>query len=170
MDKPMRLVYAGSFDPITLGHLTIVRRAHMLCDQVVILIANNPDKKGLFSVRERMEMALETLDFANLDHVYVMKTSLYVVEWCRAGDVLVRGIRDGADLVAEQAIAAFNRCPKVEKEKGRIMYPNPVETIWLPAENSISSTRVKEMAKADDPELQYAVAPSVAKRLKEKLS
>ncbi len=166
----MRLVYAGSFDPLTLDHLTIIRRAHMLCDQVVVLIADNVAKKPLFSARERMEMALETLDYANVDHVYVMKTTLYVAEWCRPGDVLVRGIRDAADLASELAIADFNRNPKVEKEKGRIYYPNPIETIWLPAENGISSTAVKAMVKSSDPQLQYAVAPSVAKRLKEKLS
>lgn len=165
-----RLVYAGSFDPFTLGHLTIVRRAHGLCDQVVVLIADNPAKKPLFSWRERMELAWETLDYANVDHVYVAKTSQYVVEWCRAGDVLVRGIRDEADVKGELAIAEFNRNPHIDKEKGRVYYPNPLETIWLPAENSISSTRVKEMARANDPNLQYAVAPSVAKRLKEKLS
>lgn len=173
----MRLVYAGSFDPFTYGHLDIVRRAHMLCDQVVVLIADNPAKKPMFTWRERMEMAMETLDFANLDHVYVAKTTLYVTEWCRPGDVLVRGIRDASDLQAELAIAAFNRSPKVEKEKGRVLYPDPRETVWLPASElpgvpanvSVSSTMVKEWAKTGDPSLQYAVSPSTAKRLKEKL-
>jgi pantetheine-phosphate adenylyltransferase len=142
----------------------------MLSDQVVVLIAHNPDKKGLFSPRERLELVQETLDWANVDHVYVVATRLYVAEWCRPGDILVRGIRDASDLAGEMAIAAFNRNPKVEKEKGRVLCPSPVETIWLPATSDVSSSKAKELAKAGDPNLSYAVAPGVAKRLKEKLS
>ena len=116
-----------------------------------------------------MELALETLDWANIDHVYVMKTSLYVTEWCRAGDILVRGIRDASDLAAEQAIAAFNRNPKIEKDKGRVYYPNPVETIWLPSTDLTSSTKAKALVQQNHPDAAYALAPSVLKRLREKL-
>lgn len=164
-----RLVYAGSFDPITLGHIDVVRQAHKLCNQVVVLIANNPDKKPMFTWQERMTMAMETLEYCNLDHVYVMKTSQYVAEWCRPGDVLVRGIRDAADLKLEMEVAAFNRNPKVPKESGRVFYADPLDTIWLPSQRAISSTQVKAMAKLRDPDLAYAVAPSVAARLKEKV-
>ncbi len=167
-----RLVYAGSFDPITLGHAYVIRRAQALAPEVVVLIANNPAKKPMFSVAERMEMANETFEYSLTrgSHVYVVATNLYVTEWCERGDVLVRGIRDGADLVAEQAIAAFNWNPRVEKEKGRVYYPNPLYTIWLPSDSDISSSKVKEMARTNDPQLRYSVAPSVAKRLKEKVS
>jgi pantetheine-phosphate adenylyltransferase len=166
----VRAVYAGTFDPITYGHLSIVRRAQALFGSVVVLVAENPSKKPLFSVSERLELIQESLAYANISHAYPMYTKLYVAEWCSYGDVLVRGIRDAADLEGELAIAAFNRAPKIVKDNGRVAEPSGLETVWLPATSAeISSSMVKAGILAGDPAVQYAVTPVVYARVRARL-
>lgn len=168
--KTMRAVYAGTFDPVTVGHLSVIRRAAIVFGSVAVLIAENPAKRPLFSLAERLELLHEALTYCNIRNAYPMYTRLYVAEWCQYGDVLVRGIRDVTDLASEDQIAAFNRNPHVEKEKGRTMYPAGLETVWLPAEDShISSSSAKLLAYNDDPTLAEAVVPPVAKALKLKV-
>jgi pantetheine-phosphate adenylyltransferase len=166
----MRAVYAGTFDPVTNGHLGVVRRALMLFGEVVILIAENKAKTPMFSLPERLQLLHEALAHANIDHAYPMYTHQYVAQWCRQGDVLVRGIRNASDLEYEAQVAAFNRNPKVPDHGGRVCYPMSLETVWLPATDAaISSSTARSMALANDPDLPYCVPAPVARALMKKV-
>ena len=109
-------VYAGSFDPITLGHLDVLRRARRLFDGVVLGIGRNPDKPSLFSMEERQEMAQMLVDEIlesepNGCDVRVERYSGLTVDFARkAGAVaILRGIRNITDLAAETQLAITNR-------------------------------------------------------------
>jgi pantetheine-phosphate adenylyltransferase len=109
-------VYAGSFDPITLGHLDVLRRARRLFDGIVLGIGRNPDKPSLFSMEERQEMAQMLVDEIlesepNGCDVRVERYSGLTVDFARkAGAVaILRGIRNITDLAAETQLAITNR-------------------------------------------------------------
>jgi pantetheine-phosphate adenylyltransferase len=126
-------VYAGSFDPPTFGHLSIIRRAADIFEKVVVLVAVNPAKDQTFSPDERVLMLTDWALDCGLTNVTVDYTAGYVYEHCAKDCVLVRGLRDLADLTDEQAIAFFNR------EHG-------VDTVWLPADpllSQVSSSSLK---------------------------
>lgn len=132
-------VFAGSFDPFTLGHLDIVKRASALFDELYVLLAVNASKKYLFPESERIEIAKRTV--GGLSNVKVeMFEGLTVNFMKRVGaKYLVRGIRGSADLEYEQTVAWNNRN----------LYPE-CETVFLsslPEHLCISSTVVRELLK-----------------------
>lgn len=168
----MRAIYAGTFDPITNGHMSVVKRATAIFDTVVILIAVNLAKRTLFTPAERVELIHDALAYYNINNAYPMHTDRYVVEWAephRHDDVLIRGIRDGEDVKTELEIAAFNRNPQIDRG-GRVYIGRALETLWVPAEDSgISSSACKAMAAAGDPKLQESLCPAVLRKLRDKL-
>lgn len=99
----------GSFDPFTLGHYDIVRRAAKLFDKVYVAILVNPLKKCLFSVNERLEIAKKSVE--TLERVEVISYAGMTVELAKQLDTtyLVRGIRNGDDYLYEFEMAEFNR-------------------------------------------------------------
>lgn len=109
-------VYAGSFDPITLGHLDVLRRARRLFDGIVLGIGRNPDKASLFSPDERQEMAQILVD-EMLDSepdgcpVRVERYNGLTVDFARSvhAAAILRGIRNITDLAAETQLAITNR-------------------------------------------------------------
>ena len=103
-----KAVYPGSFDPITNGHIDILKRALEIFDEVTILIAENPDKKSRFSVKERIEMIKEATK--NLKGVKVDSTAGLTVSYAKkiGATHLIRGLRAVTDFEYEFSLAAAN--------------------------------------------------------------
>jgi len=110
-------IYAGTFDPVTLGHLDVIVRGSRLFDRVVVAVARNLAKRPLFSPEERVEMIRAALP-AECDHVTVQLFDGLVVEHARSEGigVLLRGLRNVDDFVGELQMALNNRdlAPEVE--------------------------------------------------------
>ena len=136
----MKVILPGSYDPITLGHLEVIRRASEKYAEVFVTVFINPDKKYLFSVGERVEMiALATEDLKN---VRVGSSDGFVVDYMRENGIekIVKGYRNDTDLEYEMRQAKFNF------EKGGY------ETELLRCEESfasISSTRARRLIEED---------------------
>lgn len=132
-------VFPGTFDPITLGHLDLIRRGSGLYEQLIVGVGENPEKSSLLKVPQRMEIVRQVV--GGLGNVRVESYSGLTVDFarrCGAG-VLLRGIRDAADLHIETAIAHTNR------------QVSGVETLFvLPAPQYafISSRLVRQIAQA----------------------
>ena len=131
-------VYPGTFDPITLGHEDLVRRASRLFDRVILAVAESRAKKTFFTLDERVEMAREVLgDLKNVEVVGFSGLLMNFVQQ-RGARVVVRGLRAVSDFEYEFQLAGMNRG----------MYPD-VETVFLtPGEQFmfISATIVREIS------------------------
>jgi pantetheine-phosphate adenylyltransferase len=130
-------LYAGSFDPITLGHLDVVRRTARLFDRVIVAVGNNPAKRYFFELQERQRLVSEVC--RGLDGVEVHTFEGLLVDACRdhGAEVIVRGLRSGADFDVEFRYGLANRSL------------TGVETVFLcadPAHLFVSSSIVKEVA------------------------
>lgn len=153
-------VCPGSFDPITLGHLDIVRRGVDLFDEVVLGVATNTSKNALLTVEERTALARAAV--ADLDRVRVEVVPGLLVDFCReiGASALLKGLRGGGDYDAELPMALMNR------------HLTGIETVFLPADRSvahIASSLVKDVARyggtVDD-----LVPPGVADALRARLA
>ena len=134
-----RAIYPGSFDPITLGHLDIIKRSAKIFDEVIVGILNNPQKSPLFSVEERVKILEEAT--ADLPNVRIDSFCGMLVDYAKANDinVSIRGLRSISDFEYESQIAQYN---------DRLSEGN-LETIFLvtsPEYSYISSSGVKEVA------------------------
>ena len=135
--KKRKAIFAGSFDPITNGHLDIICRASKLFDELQIGVLYNPNKKGLFNFDERVELIKSCTK--HLKNIKIVSFNGLLVDYCKDNgiDTLVRGIRTGADIEYELQMAHMN------KEL------NPdIETIILPTTpkySFVSSSLVKEV-------------------------
>jgi pantetheine-phosphate adenylyltransferase len=157
--KERTALYAGSFDPPTLGHLDLIERASKLFDRIIVAVANNDQKTALFSVTERMDM-LSTMTTA-LDNVTIDQFEGLTVEFAREKNAmaLIRGLRVVSDFEFELSLAINNQ--KL----------NPaVDTVCLmPSEPYLflSSRQVKEIVRFGG-RVGHYVTPEVEKRLREK--
>jgi pantetheine-phosphate adenylyltransferase len=156
----IRAVYAGTFDPMTLGHEDLVRRACGLFDEVVVAVADSRPKRPLFTLEERVEMAQASL--ARFERVVVVGFSGLLADFVRSRQarVLIRGLRAVSDFDFEFQMAGMNR--RLQPE---------VETLFLtPAEQYlfISSTMIREIAGLGG-EVSEFVNPLVHQRLLDKL-
>jgi pantetheine-phosphate adenylyltransferase len=152
-------VYPGTFDPITLGHEDVVRRACQLFDRVIIAVAAGYHKKPLFNLEERMEMAREAVK--SYPQVTVESYSGLVRDFvvARGGKAMIRGLRAVTDFDYEFQLAGMNRN----------LMPD-VETVFLTPGDKyqfISSTFVREIALLGG-EVDKFVSPHVLARLMEK--
>jgi pantetheine-phosphate adenylyltransferase len=150
-------VYSGTFDPLTLGHEDVVRRAAQLFDEVVLAVAIAHHKKTRFSLNERLEMAAE-VTAPMPGRVRVLPFEGLIMDFChQVGAVaVVRGIRNITDFDYEAQMAAMNR--KLRPE---------VETVFLLPQaelQCISSTLVREISMLGG-DVNSMVSPSVARRL-----
>jgi pantetheine-phosphate adenylyltransferase len=104
-----RAVYPGSFDPITMGHLSILSRGLRIFDEVVVAVAHNPQKSPLFTVEERMKMIRHTV--RNMHGVKVDTFQGLLVDYVESQDtnVILRGIRALSDFESEFQLALMNR-------------------------------------------------------------
>ncbi len=132
-------IYPGSFDPVTLGHLNIIRRAASIFDKVVVCVMKNSEKKPMFTIEERMELVRKVTErFGNVE---VATTDMLLAEYAKQheGAVIVKGLRAVSDFDYEFQIALINK--KMNPE---------LETVFLTASEKytfLSSTAVKEMAR-----------------------
>jgi pantetheine-phosphate adenylyltransferase len=159
-------LYAGSFDPVTNGHLDVVRNAVRLADRLVIAIGVHPGKAPLFSADERLAMLQKTCGplarEAKCDLSYITFSDLVVETARKAGaNMLIRGLRDGTDLDYEMQMAGMNGA----------MAPG-VQTVFLPASpmvRPITATLVRQIAGMGG-DVSAFVPAQVAARLKKKFA
>ncbi|WP_035382875.1 pantetheine-phosphate adenylyltransferase [Ferriphaselus sp. R-1] len=154
----IKVIYPGTFDPITRGHEDVVRRAAGLFDQVVVAVAQSRTQTA-FTLDERVEMAREV--FAELPNVSVQGFSGLLMQFVQAQNarVVLRGLRAVSDFEYEFQMAGMNR--KLDPE---------VETVFLtPAEQFtfISATMVREVSRFGG-DVSKFVSPVVAARLESK--
>lgn len=132
-----RAIYAGTFDPITNGHLDIIQRAAALCDTLIVAVANNPTKQPMFQLNERVSLAKKATSF--LDNVEVTGFNGLLMELAQTyqADCLIRGIRSADDVEYEIQLAQLNH--KLAGKLETIFLPPAVEWRYL------SSTMVREI-------------------------
>lgn len=163
---PRIAFYPGSFDPITNGHLDVVRNSVSLCDRLVVAVGVHPGKKPLFSTEERLKMLNDvcgpvaaqagcTLEAVTYDDLAVSAARKY------GATIMIRGLRDGTDLDYEMQLAGMNGT----------MAPD-VQTVFLPASpivRPITGTLVRQIA-AMGGDISAFVPPLVASQLKAKFA
>ena len=145
-------IYPGSFDPITLGHLDIIRRAAACFDKVYVCVMVNCEKKQpMFTPERRLELIRHSV--AHISNVEVENWSALLADYARAKNahILVKGVRNCADFELENQMARINQgiCPGLE-------------TLLLPASaefEHFSSTMVREMIRYHQPLEKYVPAP-----------
>jgi len=133
-------VYPGTFDPITLGHLDIIRRGAKLVDRLIIGVTTNPSKNPMFTPHERMAMVRREVDLLGIDNVEVIGFNALLMSFAehQGASVIVRGLRAVADFEYEYQMAGMNQ-----------QLNNRIETVFLMADVSlqpIASRLVKEIA------------------------
>lgn len=149
-------IYSGTFDPITLGHEDVIRRAAGLFDHVIVAVAVAHHKKTLFTLDERIDLARSS--FAGLAAIKVLPFEGLIMDFCAATQAcaVVRGVRNMTDFDYETQMAAMNR--KLRPQ---------VDTVFLlPTADlqCISSTLVREISKLGG-NVHSMVSPAVAKAL-----
>ena len=161
---PRIALYPGSFDPVTNGHLDVVRHAVMLCDRLIVAIGLNSTKKPLFSTDERLDMVRAVFspvaasagcafDCTTYDNLTVTAAQKH------GATIMIRGLRDGTDLDFEMQIAGMNET----------MAPD-VHTVFVPASPAvrpITATLVRQIAGMGG-DVSPFVPPSVAASFKTK--
>ena len=130
-------VFPGSFDPFTIGHESIVKRALLMFDKIIIAIGYNANKKGFFPLDRRINWIKQI--FANNRKVSVDKYEGLTIDFCKKvnADYILRGLRTAADFEYERAIAQMNKA----------MYPE-IETVFLlttPELTAITSSIVRDI-------------------------
>ena len=155
----LKAIYPGSFDPVTNGHLDIIKRASAMVDTLIVGICENPNKRSLLSADERFELIREATK--GLDNVEVMEIDGMLGDFAAkiGAKVIVRGVRDISDFINEFQRAIINR-----------QLTGDVETIFLAAspENiTLSSSAVREIL-AFNGNLDMFVPESVKTKFKEK--
>ncbi len=157
-------IYPGTFDPITNGHLDLIKRALQFFDKIIVAIGENPAKKPLFTVEERIFMIEEALEEAGLnERVEVESFSGLLVDFAKkkGACVIIRGLRAVSDFEYELQLALMNR-----------KLSNSIDTIFLmPSLRYIflSSSIIKEAARFGG-KIDDLVPKIVAEKLKEKFS
>ena len=155
------IIYPGTSDPVTYGHLDIAERAATLFDQVMIVIANNPRKKSLFTIDERIDLIKHST--SHLKNVIVHTTESLIVNFARDNNsvALIRGLRSISDFEYEFQMALMNRS----------LAPEISTLFMMPDEKymHLNSTVVKEIA-ALGGDMSTYVPEVVLAALKSKLS
>jgi len=168
MTTPRTGLYPGTFDPMTLGHLDIIKRAARLCDRLVIAISVNEAKGPLFSLEERVAMVEEAVAdlLQNGDvtcDIEVLPFEGLLIHFCESvqARLIIRGLRAVSDFEYEFQMAGMN--DRLNPE---------IETVFLmsdPEYQTIASRLVKEIARLGGDVAQF-VTPAVDQHLKEKLA
>ena len=163
---PRIALYPGSFDPVTNGHLDVVRHAIPLCDKLIVAIGVSSAKKPLFSTEERLEMVRAMFEpiarKAGCAFDCMTYDNLTVTAAQKAGaTIMIRGLRDGTDMDYEMQLAGMNEAMAPE-----------VHTVFVPASPAvrpITATLVRQIA-AMGGDVSAFVPPAIAKSLKSKFS
>lgn len=156
-----KALYAGSFDPLTLGHLDIIERAANIFDEVVVGVVVNLEKKSMFTFEERMEM-IQTVT-AHLPNVSTDMCNGLLADYVNNNgfNVVVRGLRGVSDFDSEKQMAQLHQ----------YLYKDKVETVFMMADSKydfISSTMAKQVISLGG-DGQQLVPPFILKTMKGKL-
>jgi pantetheine-phosphate adenylyltransferase len=163
---PRIALYPGSFDPVTNGHLDVVRQAVVLCDRLIVAVGVHSGKKPLFSTDERLKMVRDVFGpvaakaSCGFDATTYDNLTVTAAQQNSAG-IMIRGLRDGTDLDYEMQLAGMNQA----------MAPN-VHTVFVPASalvRPITATLVRQIA-AMGGDISSFVPSTVAASLKAKFS
>ena len=154
-------IYPGTFDPVTNGHIDIIRRAVKLFDKVIIAVANNPEKKILFDFDERKRMIEQSI--GDLESVKIDAFNTLLVKYVRdkGADVIIRGVRAVTDFDYEYQMTMMNRS-----------LDHDIETVFLlPSEEYayVSSRLIKEVTELGG-DIGHLVPPQVLQALKDKFA
>jgi pantetheine-phosphate adenylyltransferase len=155
----LKAVFPGSFDPPTLGHLNIIERASLIFDELVVVVADNRQKKYLFSAEERAGMMKEIVK--NTKKVRVASWDSLIVDFLKEENIkiLIRGVRGVDDFSYEFELSMMNKA----------MHPN-IETLFLTTESKyivLRSSSIKELASFHG-DVSQMVPPLVSEALKKK--
>jgi pantetheine-phosphate adenylyltransferase len=158
--KEVIAVYPGSFDPITNGHIDVIRRGNKMFDSLIIGVGQNPGKEELFSKEERVEMIQELVK--DLPRVTVQSFDCLTVEFAamHKADVMLRGLRNLSDVQYEFQLAMTNRTVA------------GIETVFIMTSEEfgyVSSTLVRQIALLGG-DVSKLLPPSVFSRLRQKLA
>jgi len=153
----MKVVYPGSFDPITYGHLDIIRRASQIFEEVIVAVGDNPQKTTIFSLEKRVEL-LE-IAIKNFPNVCVDKFDSLIIDYVKDKGVkiVIRGLRAISDFEYEFQMALTNR--KLSQE---------IETMFMMPDESysyLSSKLIKDIANLGG-EISQFVPPFIERELK----
>lgn len=153
-------VYPGSFDPVTNGHLDIIKRAAKMVDKLVVTVLINSSKNNLFTIEERMNMIKEAVK--DMDNVSVDTFSGLLIDYCKENNIksIIRGLRAISDFEYELQMAQMNRNLSIE-----------IETLFLITSTKysfLSSSIVKEVARYDGCIANF-VPEHVRQKLREKM-
>ncbi|BFM13876.1 pantetheine-phosphate adenylyltransferase [Maricurvus nonylphenolicus] len=156
-----KVVYPGTFDPITNGHIDLVERACRLFDHVTLAIAASPKKNPLFTLEERVALCGETL--AHLDNIEIVGFNTLLADFVQSQNAqgVVRGLRAVSDFEYEFQLANMNRALRPDMES---LFLTPAEHLSF-----ISSSLVREIASLGG-DVSKFVHPVVAEALKDKFS
>ena len=154
-------LYAGSFDPVTNGHLNLIERAAKLYDSLTVAIVVNPQKSGLFTVDERVEIAREVTK--HIPNVKIDKFSGLLADYVNANgfSVVVKGLRKASDFENELQMAQINAR----------LFNEDTETVFLmtdPEFSFVSSSLIKEVASLGG-SIEGLAHPYVIEKLREKI-
>jgi pantetheine-phosphate adenylyltransferase len=160
--QPRTAVYTGSFDPITLGHLSVIHRASRLVDRLVVGIGVNVEKTSLFTLDERLDLVKRaTARFGNVEVRKFEGLAVHFVRECSAR-VMIRGIRPLQDIASEFTMMIANR--HLDRD---------IETVFLMADEEfahVSSTLIKQIAPlATDEMLAQFVPREIIPLLRERM-
>lgn len=164
----IRAIYAGTFDPITTGHLDIIQRSLSYCDKLIIGVGVNSNKKTLFTEMERVKMIGESVgELISHGHPFDTKWEAkpffgLLVDFAKEqkANVLIRGIRSVSDFEYELTLAGVNKT----------LAPD-IETVFMPTSPNlavVSSSMVKEIAKHNGP-LSSFVTPKVEEQVRARM-
>lgn len=159
--RKSKVIYPGTFDPITVGHLDILERASRIFETVVIAVARDTKKNTLFSLEDRVEMIKSAIEESAIENVQVVPFNGLLIDFVNeiGASIIVRGLRASNDFEYEFQMSYINH-----------KMNNDIETIFLPAtanSHYISSTFVKEISRLGGDISQF-VSRSVDVKLKEK--
>lgn len=156
-----KAIYPGSFDPVTLGHLDVIRRASKITDELIVGVLNNNSKNKLFSAKERVKMLEEVT--ADIPNVRIMSFEGLLIDFAKKEEcqVIIRGIRATTDYEYEMQMAQTNRI--MDPELDTLFLTTSLEYAYL------SSSTVKEVAMYGG-DISRFLLPNVEAKLKDKMN